>query len=129
MCRCIWGCGFRRICGFDGASGFRAWDWSFRTPVVSPGAQGSDSLQRHGGTEKIDAGHVCEIQGARALVFSLWTPVRMQPLGGDLEGYPIRLLYFGPVTAELDPAMREPGVPAFEPTPSDIALTTLYQRA
>jgi hypothetical protein len=81
------------------------------------------------GTEKIDTGHVCEIQGARALVFSLSTPVWMQPLGGDLEGYPIRLLYFGSVTAELDPAMREPGVPAFEPTPSDIALTTLYQRA
>jgi hypothetical protein len=56
MCRCIWGCGFRRICGFDGASGFRAWDWSFRTPVVSSSAQGSDSPQRHRGTEKIDGG-------------------------------------------------------------------------
>jgi hypothetical protein len=48
MCRCIWGCVFRIICGFEVASGWHKRDrHSSRTVILRPRRK-NNSPQRHG---------------------------------------------------------------------------------
>jgi hypothetical protein len=47
MCRCIWGCAFRIICGFEEASGWHKWRPNSGRTVILPLRHKNNLPQRH----------------------------------------------------------------------------------